>query len=255
MTTFSDRPISHWSRVILIACLAGLFSLFPDDEVTRSASAPQSSANTCTECHLRANGRAREVVALHLSSSHAKISCKGCHSGAADESDKTKAHSGSFVGRPDATATLKMCAQCHEAPLVQFREGRHFPAHRALPRMDCVTCHGAHTVGAPPESFSFAQFCAACHGLEYLPEIPKPLQSLLALSDELREALRSLEARAQSKQLIPVEVIQGRKDIRRRISEIVHPTDLKSGLEKIPTILEDGRLLKEQIGKVNSKGE
>jgi hypothetical protein len=185
-------------------------------------------------------------VGLHLKSAHARVGCQGCHGGSPDDYDEAKAHAGTFVGKPDTSATLKMCARCHESPLVQFKDSRHFPEHRGVPRVDCVTCHGAHTIGGPSETSSLAQVCIGCHGLEYLPGLPKQVQVMLEVADDLRE---SLGKAGEEGRTISPELTERRKGIRHRISEIVHPTDLKNGLEKIPQILEDGRLLKEEIAR------
>ncbi len=111
-------------------------------------------------------------------------------------------------------------------------------------------CHGAHTVGSPPETFSLVQFCAGCHGLEYLPQLPVSVRDLLAVSDDLRKTFR------EAKELdIPGELIDDRKAIRRSVSQIVHPTDIRGAEEKIHGIIERGHLLKERITRLNSKGE
>jgi hypothetical protein len=67
---------------------------------------------------------------------------------------------------------------------------------------------------------------------------------MLEAADDLRDSLGKADREGRA---ISAELIDRRKGIRHRISEIVHQTDLKSGLERIPQILEDGRLLKQQI--------
>ncbi|MEP7270787.1 MAG: multiheme c-type cytochrome [Acidobacteriota bacterium] len=219
----------------------------PDTRATQSG-----QDSKCVACHSRSVGPAREVITLHAKSSHRQLGCDGCHGGEAGVQDQARAHSGAFVGKPDFSATLTMCAQCHATPLAQFKEGRHFRRDRAISKMDCVTCHGAHTIGSPPETFSLGQFCAGCHGLEYLPQLPVKLRELLSLGDELRASFRA----AQSKHLnIPEEFNDARKAIRRSVSQIVHPTDLKGAEEKIPVIIEQGRLLKARMSRLNSKGD
>jgi hypothetical protein len=80
--------------------------------------------------------------------------------------------------------------------------------------------------------------------LEYLPQLARPFQEMLALSDDLREGIHRLEAKGRAP---ASELIDRRKEIRHLISEIVHKTDSKSGQERIPRILELGATLKEQI--------
>jgi hypothetical protein len=147
---------------------------------------------------------------------------------------------------PDARATLSMCGSCHHHELAQFKTSRHFPERRGVPRIDCAECHGAHSIGNPPEGFAFSQFCAGCHGLEYLPALPQPFQDLLALTDELRDGLNRLSTKGGGP---TEEIVRQRKEIRRMTAEIVHPTDRDGGLKRIPQILLQGEKLKQQIGR------
>jgi hypothetical protein len=103
--------------------------------------------------------------------------------------------------------------------------------------MDCVQCHGAHAVGSTGRNFSFALFCTGCHGLEYLPELPREFQKMLALVDDEKDSLAALESAGRK---ASDEVMKRRKEIRRMVAEIVHSTDMKGGLEKIPQILKLG---------------
>ena len=110
--------------------------------------------------------------------------------------------------------------------------------------MDCVQCHRAHTVGSNTRNFSFALFCTGCHGLEYLPELPREFQKMLALVDDEKDSLAALESSGRK---ASDEIMRQRKEIRRMVSEIVHATDLKGGLEKIPQILKLGEQFKTTI--------
>jgi len=67
---------------------------------------------------------------------------------------------------------------------------------------------------------------------------------MLVLADDLNDGLHRLEekGRVPSK-----ELVNARKEIRHSISLIVHQTDMKGGLERIPHIIELGTKLKEQI--------
>jgi nitrate/TMAO reductase-like tetraheme cytochrome c subunit len=211
------------------------------------ASLPAISAeDNCVKCHSQTTGRAGEVVRLHSSSAHgrANVSCDGCHGGDPSQSDKAKSHSPNFTGKPDRGATLAMCGACHDPQLAQFKTGRHFPEKQGIPRIDCAECHGAHSVGNQPETFSLGQFCVSCHGLEYLPPLPQQLQYLLNLSDDLRDSFARLETKGPKPS---GEAIERRKEIRRSTAEIVHTTDLKGGSARIPQILSQGEKLKELI--------
>ena len=122
-----------------------------------------------------------------------------------------------------------------------FNSSRHNPATRNAPRVDCADCHGMHTVGAPPRDFAFSNICAGCHGLEYLPALPVPFIEMLKLSDDLRRGIADLGAKA------PADTSSQRRDIQLQMGRIVHSTDLKEGLARIPQILEQGATLKRQI--------
>ena len=203
------------------------------------------SANNCLECHSRQKDEPGAVVANYRTSTHyrAALGCDDCHGGDSSQSEKSKAHAGRFVAKPDTAATLEMCGKCHRQPLELFKSSRHVAARPNAARLDCVECHGVHAIGAASESFRWPQFCAGCHGLEYLPALPKQFQEMLTLADDLREGLHRLEAMGRSR-----EGLSGRrKEIRNMISELVHRTDARAGLERIPRILELGASLKHQI--------
>jgi len=198
------------------------------------------NADNCVSCHAR-----DQVVGIYRTSAHAKsgITCDGCHGGDSSQTDKTKAHGTSFVARPDTAATLTMCGNCHRQPLEFFKASKHVASRPNAARLDCVDCHGVHAIGASSESFHWPQFCAGCHGLEYLPQLPKPFQEMISLADDLREGVLALE----SKGLAKPELVAKRKEIRHAISELVHKTDARAGLERIPAILESGASLKSRF--------
>jgi Cytochrome c3 len=203
--------------------------------------------DNCLKCHTQATGRAGEVVEIHRSSIHGRggVRCDSCHGGDPAQTVESRAHEQKFTGKPDRAATLVMCGNCHQQQLAQFTTSRHFPEARGLPRIDCADCHGAHSIGNPPDGFGFSQFCASCHGLEYLPALPQPFQDLLALSDELTNDLKRLRATGVTP---PDEVT--RRELRRLTAEIVHPADRDGGLRRIPQILSRGEKLREEIKKL-----
>lgn len=204
------------------------------------------SKDNCINCHSRLKDKAGQVVSIYQTSTHSRMSvgCDGCHGGDSSQSDKSKAHAGHFIARPDTAATLEMCGACHRPPLEFFKASRHIAARPNAGRLDCAECHGVHGIGAASESFRWPQFCAGCHGLEYLPQLPRPFQEMLTLADDLREGIHRLEVKG----LAPArELIERRKEIRHMISELVHQTDGKGSVERIPRILELGATLKQQI--------
>jgi hypothetical protein len=67
---------------------------------------------------------------------------------------------------------------------------------------------------------------------------------MLTLADDLREGLHRLEVNGRAP---GQELVERRKEIRHMISELVHQTDSKRGVERIPRILEMGASLKQRI--------
>jgi len=230
-------------RAAKLACLSCLLAAVA---FASSRRASVGADDNCVKCHSQSTGRAAEVVKLHFSSAHGRVGvgCNDCHGGDPAQTDKAKAHSTNFVSKPDRNATLAMCGACHDPQLAQFKTGKHFPEKQGIPRLDCAECHGAHSVGNQPETFSIGQFCASCHGLEYLPALPQQFQDLLNLSDDLRDQFAHLAAKVRKPS---EEATRQRKEIRRLTAEIIHPTDLKGGLTRIPQILSQGENLKQQI--------
>jgi hypothetical protein len=204
------------------------------------------SKDGCVSCHSRQKDKAGQVVSIYQTSTHSRVSvgCDGCHGGDSSHLEKNKAHAGDFIARPDTSATLEMCGKCHRQPLEYFRSSRHVAARPNAARLDCAECHGVHGIGAASESFRWPQFCAGCHGLEYLPQLPRPFQEMLSLADDLREGIHRLEAKGRPP---TKELIERRKEIRHMISELVHQTDTKGGGERIPRILELAASLKQQL--------
>lgn len=221
-------------------CLAGAQFFFTDVRVGANVD------DNCIACHSRQKDRVGEVVAIYKTSTHGKINtgCDGCHGGDSSKTEKAKAHAGHFIARPDTNATLEMCGNCHRQPLEFFKASRHFAVKPNVRRLDCVECHGVHGIGAASESFRWPQFCAGCHGLEYLPPLPSPFQEMLSLADDLGDRLHLLEAKGRPP---GADLTAQRKEIRHMISELVHQTDAKSGLDRVPRLLELGAKLKQRI--------
>ncbi len=214
----------------------------------------QTSADridTCTQCHLHHD---RETVTLFKESLHARsgYTCNRCHGGDASAREKELAHSGKFIGKPSPNDVLMMCSACHRGQMALFKAGQHFPQRRGQPRLDCSQCHGAHAVGSAARNFSFVYYCAGCHGQEYLPELPEPFQKMLRLADDLQILRQQLQAAGLT---LSPSAEANRKEIARRIAEIVHPTDAKVGAERIAGLLQRGEEVKKQIARELKPGE
>jgi len=230
-----------WLRITFTAWL-----LFAGMSILRgSAPVRGQGEDNCSACHRQQKDSS--VVAIFKTSTHGRvgITCDRCHGGDPSQAEKHKAHAEHLVAKPDTAGTLEMCGRCHRQPLEFFKGSRHVAARPNAPRLDCVECHGVHAIGAYSESFRWTQFCAGCHGLEYLPALPSPFQEMLALADDLNDGLHRLEQKGEVKP----QLMQHRKEIRHMISELVHKTDSKGGVEAIPRVLELGATLKQQIAE------
>jgi mono/diheme cytochrome c family protein len=204
----------------------------PTGEAKRSA-APSASANACVACHQRASD---ESARLFAQSVHARrgLTCDACHGGDAKAQDKQAAHAANFVGKPSPVEQVTMCGACHAQPSADFRASLHFPKQVQTPRVSCGDCHGAHTVGSASRDFSFALFCTNCHGLEYLPELPASLRGLLQIADTENRAVARFRAWGRE----PAGELSGtRREVRRRLGDLVHKTDLPHVAERAPEII------------------
>lgn len=241
--------VQNPKAIISIAALAiiGLFCFSSRLKATETtnANSPAAQLDMCADCHSKHDA---ETISLYSKSAHAKsgLTCNRCHGGDWLATKKEKAHSASFIGSPDPNQIISMCGSCHRPQLAMFKEGAHSVENQGRPRLDCSQCHGAHAVGSPTRAFSFAYYCAGCHGLEYLPALPQDFQEMLKVADDVSEITGK---RISSGRPLSEEETRARREIRRRISEIVHPTDSKGGSEKIPQILRLGERFKSEVGQ------
>lgn len=230
------------SKIFAIAGIVALFAFFYLKEGSAKAELIFDSSSTqqdnCAACHQK---QTAETVALYSSSVHAAkgFACNRCHGGDPAAADKAQAHAGNFIGQPTPNEVMGICGSCHRAQIAAFKTGKHFP-ERTEPRLDCSQCHGAHAVGSASRNFSFVYYCAGCHGQEYLPGLPNDFLKMLALADSMAE---------QSGRALSEDARERRKEINRRIGDIVHPTDFEGARSKIPEILKLGDEFKQMIEK------
>jgi hypothetical protein len=203
-------------------------------------SSPQAGVDNCLACHEK-NGD--EIIGLFANSTHSRrgISCKECHGGDASGREKAAAHGQNFIGRMNSNQILERCGSCHKTQLATFKTSRHYPERKNMARVDCVQCHGAHTVGKLSGDSSFAYVCAGCHGLEYLPELSSDIQKTLVVTDEIRDLWRDLEAKG----IKPAdESLKLRRELRSRVAAWVHATDAKGAKENADSFIESSNQLK-----------
>ena len=265
---FGREPMPFWTGLLTDGQIDGLVKYIRTLS-TRSAGSPplngqaaatasagqpnarttglQSEATTdsCYACHQKQSAK---LVALYQTSAHftAGKSCNSCHGGDPSAEEERSAHSLNFTGKPTSDQAIRMCGQCHRKEALEYKASHHFSEDKRVRRADCVECHGAHTVGNPAPDFSFNLFCSGCHGLEYLPGLQEDFQSMLRLSDDVRNGLRALQ---QSSRKPSDEILKRRREIQELTGEVVHKTDLKGGTESIPHILELGQELTQMIDR------
>jgi hypothetical protein len=209
----------------------------PNPEIAETAGiafGQSRPGDSCVECH---GNSGDGVTVLYARSTHSRrrIACSQCHQGDARESTKDKAHSNRFLGRPNPADVVTMCGSCHTAQLATFKTGRHYDHRKMSPRVDCVQCHGAHTVGAQARSFSLSYFCSGCHGLEYLPKLPELLGNVVEQTDKIREFLMELQLAGKRPS---DEAMSIRREVRGLTAELVHST--VAGEAKLAEILKKG---------------
>jgi hypothetical protein len=202
-----------------------------------------ATTNNCVDCHKKNQD---EVVGLFAQSTHARrqLSCEHCHGGEASAKEKSAAHARSFIARPTGSQVLEMCSTCHQSQFAAFKTGKHLREDGNTPRVDCVQCHGAHLIGSPSRKSEFALLCSNCHGLEYIPELPDYLRQILSANDEVKNALNELQSAGRK----PSDsLVNKRRELRKRIAEIVHPTDAGVAKIQMQSILDMSNALKLQI--------
>lgn len=203
----------------------------------------QTTTDNCVSCH---RNNQDEVIGLFQNSVHNRrsLSCRNCHGGDAKATEKTQAHSQTFVGKPSAAQILEMCGTCHKDQLASLKASHHFHQPSREPRVDCVQCHGAHTVGKLTNDSQLELTCGNCHGVEYLAELPLPIKQIIRLDDEVRNALRDLQA--TGKRPMDESVRLGR-EFKHQVADFVHATNMKIALENASKLIETGNELKKQL--------
>jgi hypothetical protein len=243
-----QRLVFTCSGIVLL--IGYSIEAFHGQPLPLNGSLPQtSSTNNCLVCHEKNRD---ETIGLFTNSTHWRrgLGCQDCHGGDALAVEKPGAHGQNFIGRMNSNQILERCGSCHKSQLETFKTSRHYPERRNLARVDCVQCHGAHTVGKLSGDSNFAYVCSGCHGLEYLPELPSPLRKTLVMTDEIRDLWRD----AVSKGGKPGdEALKLRRELRGRVGGWVHATDARGAEENGETLFELSIRLKRLLADSQKK--
>ena len=170
------------------------------------------------ECHRGlAQGLARPVARFEGSvHALAQAGCHDCHGGDPAAPRGGPAHA-AFPGHPAASEIAAFCGRCHNRAEKLYAASGHARVRGSKPAVGCVDCHGSHDTGNPPALFRLAEYCGSCHGVEYLPALPRALAGALEADDRLTETLR---ARFSGKLRDDGGV--ERVELRRKLGELVH---------------------------------
>lgn len=153
------------------------------------ANAPLKAESSCVTCHTEIDSLSAVQVSLVENSVHKDLtlSCQGCHGGdpSQDDPDLAMSPKNGFIGAPDRSQVVKVCAKCHSDvnfmrnynPNISvdqyeryqtsqhgilFAKGDHKVA-------TCIDCHGHHDIkkANDPASSVFsrniADNCGKCH--------------------------------------------------------------------------------------------
>ncbi|MFQ5885697.1 MAG: cytochrome c3 family protein [Anaerolineae bacterium] len=146
--------------------------------------------NSCLDCHLTLEGRAREVAEEWQRSIHARsdVDCVSCHGGDASARERDVAEAG-FLGAIPRRTVPDLCGGCHAdgermqpygLPTDQPRQYREESVHgQRLAQGDenvaiCYDCHGGHEIRESNDPTSSVYpgnlpgTCAQCHADEEL---------------------------------------------------------------------------------------
>jgi hypothetical protein len=146
----------------------------------------------------------------------AQAGCHDCHGGDPAAPRGGSAHA-AFPGHPAASEIAALCGRCHDRAEKLYAASGHARLRATKPAVGCVDCHGSHDVGNPPALFRLAEFCGSCHGLEYLPALPRSVAGALEADDRLTETLR---ARFAGK--LADDGGAERLELRRKLGDLVH---------------------------------
>ncbi|MDJ0976252.1 MAG: multiheme c-type cytochrome [Planctomycetota bacterium] len=158
------RRTLGWSAasLTLLVFVVGLATMFATAPVIRAED--PDDEHGCISCHEKLNPG---LVSQWRQSTHATapdpVSCEACHG---------DAHTTNEDAHEAKEATPKVCGECHEKQVEQFKKGKHVLAEasaNAIPMMGQqpkvvqeMACTGCHDVGQTREDGSVGR-CDACH--------------------------------------------------------------------------------------------
>ncbi len=207
-------------------------------------------ATSCFNCHETLSGRWGRPAREHVTSAHfrASVACNECHGGDPTQDDTDGAHSveKGFVGKLDHDKMIDRCGKCHATEVKTFVASKHFPEHEGVRRVSCMICHGAHDIGARPESSDWTKTCAQCHELDNVPKLPKELIAMTTSKDAMQSKLRQLRYKLQNKPYPPA-IMESYRKVRQLSADVVHATKAKGIGPVMESIIAKNKTLEDKI--------
>jgi len=199
--------------------------------------------SACFDCHETISRRYGRPARQHITSAHyrAAVTCHECHGGDPEAEEEETAHDldKGFLGVLELPEMLQRCGVCHRHEVRTFIESKHHAEYEGVQRVTCMSCHGAHDLGAgarPPE-FSWPATCAECHDLENVADLPPELTGMLARKDAAYARLRELRIRLSNRPFDP-DVMEPLRAVRQRSADLIHATraeGIQAALQEIVT--------------------
>lgn len=233
------------SRIFLYIGLIGFFFLFVPKE--SMAVFQQAEDIECINCHKSLDDkRLKEPVTLWSKSVHSEVgnTCDGCHGG--DPDDKTEgAHSkkNNFYKAPDEEEVAGFCGKCHRQIANNFMQSMHGLSEV----LNCIYCHGSHTIQRISVNIINEDKCTECH--EY--DGPKTLKGILV---SLHEQLHGSESTASVITGFPMATIQSdieksRKKLR-EFRMLLHIFDIEHIKEEAKEVDNEIKQTKSEINRL-----
>lgn len=167
-----SHVLKTYRHILWIAAITAILFFQPNQA---TATFKKDAPNSCVNCHqTQTDPRLSQPVALWSASVHAEVgnTCDGCHGGNPGETTtKAMSKENNFYGAPKEGDIVQFCGKCHRELADNFMTSQ----HGMTGVLNCVSCHGSHTIRRISVEIINEKTCAECHDYEQ----PKKLKALL----------------------------------------------------------------------------